>query len=479
MKAIFTTLLISAAALLNPTISAAQDLVRMREVVEMAVKKGQFAGSVLITQGDKVLFNRGYGLANREWNIANAPTTKFRIGSVTKQFTAAAILLLEERGKLKLTDSIKQYVPDAPAAWDGITIAHLLNHTAGLHNFTDLPAYQKIKIQQLQPADTLKIMRDLPLDFAAGSEFRYSNSGYVLLGQIIETVSGETYAKFLQTNIFKPLGMADSSVDSAAAILPSRASGYKYVQADEKTPPNLANADVINMSIPHAAGAIISTTHDLHRWQKALYGNKGAVKLLSESSLKKMLTPNKGGYALGVQVAEITSKNNTTGADKLVRRIEHGGGIDGFAAWLQYNESNALNVVVLGNIEGGLSGYIAGRLSAMSEGGLPYASLPFYLRGSMNKWDTSARMVLVRRQMWAVDIALEAGSHEFKFGSEDFRQIDFGGSDGQQSLNLASKPVLSIGGNNLKIDIPQSGNYRFNLNARDGYGPKLIVEQLR
>ena len=273
--------------------------------------------------------------------------------------------------------------------------------------------------------------------------------------------------------------MAHSSVDSAAAILPLRAVGYKFVQADEKTPFSLVNTDTINTAIPHTAGAIISTTHDLHHWQKAMYGGKWRSKLLSKSSLAKMLTVNKGGYSLGVQISEMPSKNATSGELKMVRRIKHGCGVDGFGAWMQYNESNAWNVVVLGNIEGALSGYLAGRVSAMSEDGLPYETTPFYLRGSVNKWDVGTRMVGINSHGRSVDVELDAGSHEFKFGSEDFRQIDFGGSEGVPLLGLGFARVLYIGGSNLKIKAPQAAKYRFSLNVRDACGPKVSVVQIR
>lgn len=481
MKPIVTLVAVAFAGtlgLFNGNTSNAQDVTRMREVVEATVKKGQFTGAVLITQGDRVLIDKGYGFANREWKQTNLPSTKFRIGSISKQFTAAAVLLLEERGKLLLSDSIKKYVPDTPAAWDGITIAHLFNHTAGLPNFTDLAAYQKVKMLEAQPADTLKLVRELPLDFAPGKDYRYSNSGYVLLGQIIETVTGESYGTFLQNNIFKPLGMADSSVDTSAVILPSRAAGYKYLQANEKAPPSLVNADVISMSVPHAAGAIISTTHDLHRWQKALYGAKDGRDVLSAASLKKMLAPNKAGYALGVQVIEKKQQNKATGDVTVHRVMEHGGGIDGFSAWMQYDEASALNVVVLGNIEGAPSGYLAGRLAAMTQGGLPYSTLPFYLRGTMNNWGISTPMVSAGSKIWAVETMLSAGGHEFKFGSEDFRQIDFGGGNGEPSIVVGTKNVLSIGGSNLKIEVSQAARYRFSLDVRDAYGPKLTVMKL-
>ena len=168
--------------LLLPFASFAQDAARMDTVVRSYVSAQKFMDSVLVARGDDVLFNKGYGSANLEWNIPNSPQTKFRLGSLTKQFTAASILLLEERGKLKIEDPVKKYLPDAPAAWDAITIFHLLTHTSGIPNFTSFPDYPSTEPFPTTPEKTVAHFRDKPLYFAPGEKWSYSNSGYVLLG---------------------------------------------------------------------------------------------------------------------------------------------------------------------------------------------------------------------------------------------------------------------------------------------------------
>src|SRR5262245_34658242 len=183
------------------------DPARMDQIAQSYVSNKQFMGSVLVARGSDLLFNKGYGSANLEWQIPNTPSTKFRLGSVTKQFTAASILLLEERGKMKVDDPVKKYMPDAPAAWDKMTISHVLTHTAGIPNFTSFPDYQSSEPFATTPEKLVARFRDKPLEFEPGDRMNYSNSGYVLLGYLIEKVSGQTYEKFLQDNIFTPLGM--------------------------------------------------------------------------------------------------------------------------------------------------------------------------------------------------------------------------------------------------------------------------------
>jgi CubicO group peptidase (beta-lactamase class C family) len=213
--------------------------------------------SVLVARGGDILINKGYGFANLEWNIANSPQAKFRLGSVTKQFTAAGILLLEERGKLKIDDPIKKYVTDAPAAWDKITIFHLLTHTSGIPNFTSFPDYASLEASPTTAEKLVSRFRDKPLDFQPGEQWSYSNSGYVLLGYLIEKISGQDYATFVQQNIFTPLDMKDSGYDSNSAIIPRRASGYATGHD------GLVNAGFVHMSVPFAAGGLYSTTEDL------------------------------------------------------------------------------------------------------------------------------------------------------------------------------------------------------------------------
>ena len=272
----------------------ADDVARMEEVIQARVKDSSFMGSVLVARDAEIVLNKGYGFANVEWQIANSPTTRFRLGSLTKQFTSASILLLEERGKLKIEDHIKQYVPDAPAAWDAITIYNLLTHTSGLPNYTALPDFATTMGTKVTPQQIVAKFRDRPLDFEPGTKMLYSNSGYIVLGLIIETVSGESYASFLQKNLFDPIGMKDSGYDSSTAISPRRASGYT------PGPDGPLNAAFLDMSIPYAAGALYSTTEDLLRWEKALFGGK----VLKAASLEKMTKPFKNDYALGVSVRQ-------------------------------------------------------------------------------------------------------------------------------------------------------------------------------
>ncbi len=249
------------------------------------VSQGRFSGSVLVAQGGKPVLSRGYGYADREWDIANTPDTKFRLGSITKQFTAMLILQLQQRGRLSVNDPVNKYVPDPPPAWQKITIHHLLSHTSGIPNFTSFPDYQKTMHAPSPPADTLARFRNRPLDFEPGSQWRYSNSGYVLLGYIIEKVTGRPYADVLREFILGPLEMEDSGYDMPQTLLKRRASGYA---------PGWKNAEYLNMTIPHAAGAMYSTILDLLKWDQALY----TEKLLPSAALAKMFTEVKSEYAL-------------------------------------------------------------------------------------------------------------------------------------------------------------------------------------
>lgn len=339
--------ILATAALAFASIAQAQDTARMDQIVQQRVDARQFMGSVLVARGDQVVFNKAYGSANLEWDIANTTTTKYRIGSITKQFTAASILLLEERGKLKVDDPVRKHFAEAPAAWDGITLKHLLSHTSGIPSFTSFPEYPKLKYYQTSVKDLVDLFKDKPLEFAPGEKWVYCNSGYVLLGYIIEKASGTSYADFVQANFFTPLAMKDSGYDSNTAVIAHRASGY--------TPSgeSLNNADFVHMSVPHAAGALYSTTEDLLRWQRGLYGGK----VLSAASLAKMTTPVKNDYALGLGVQ--------TGKQRL---YSHGGGIEGFNTHLAYYPDTQTTVVALGNVNGMAPSEITAKLGALMHG---------------------------------------------------------------------------------------------------------------
>jgi CubicO group peptidase (beta-lactamase class C family) len=326
----------------------AQDAARMDQVVQTFVANRSFMGSVLIARDAQVLLSKGYGSADLEWDVANSPRTKFRLGSLTKQFTAASILLLEERGKLSVNDPVKKYMPDAPASWDKITIRHVLTHTSGIPNFTSFPDYPKLEPFAATPAQLVARFCDKPLDFEPGEKWNYSNSGYVLLTYLIEKITGGSYEAFVRENIFTPLKMNDTGVDSNSAVIQHRASGYVLAKD------HFENAGFIHMSIPQGAGALYSTTEDLLKWEQGLFGGK----LLKPSSLEKMTTPFKQDYAFGLIV-------HTANGHKV---IEHGGGIEGFNTHLAYYPDDKLTVVVLGNVNGSAPGEIAGKLAALSRG---------------------------------------------------------------------------------------------------------------
>ena len=327
----------------------AQDVARMDQVIRAASEADEFSGSVLVARDGEILLDRGYGLANREWNVPNAGDTRFRLGSLTKQFTAVAILLLNERGLVDLDAPVKRYLPDAPAAWDQVTVRHLLTHTSGIADFTRFEDFEAQKTRPATTADLIARFRDRPLDFQPDARWAYSNSGYIVLTAIIEQVSGQTYADFVSANLFQPLGMADTGYDTHAAILARRASGYV------PSAQGIVNADYVDMSIPQGAGALYSTTRDLLKWEQGLFGGR----LLRPASLTALTTPYRNEYALGLRVAR--SDGHTL--------ISHNGAIEGFNTWLGYDADAHMTVVVLGNLNGPAPDRLGASLMTLAAGG--------------------------------------------------------------------------------------------------------------
>jgi CubicO group peptidase (beta-lactamase class C family) len=293
----------------------------------------QFSGAVLIARDGDILLSAGYGLAHRGWEIPNTPATKFRIGSVTKQFTGLAILKLQEEGRLSVEDAICTYLDECPAAWQPLTIRHLLTHTAGIPNLTDFPDYPETMSEPTTPAATMQRFADRPLEFEPGTSFAYSNSGYILLGIIIEAASGQPYAEYLQDNFFSPLGMENTGLDSNSRIIPQMAEGYANPQT---------RAAYVHMSVPYAAGALYSTVGDLYRWTVALHTGKVVSAEAWESMWENAYTfPDGSQYGYGL------SRNGPGGR----RWVGHGGGINGFASMVQYLPAERLTIVVLSNLE--------------------------------------------------------------------------------------------------------------------------------
>jgi CubicO group peptidase (beta-lactamase class C family) len=309
----------------------AQDVGRLSEVAQAYAKTGKFMGSVLVAQGDRILLDKGYGWANLDWRIPDAPDVKYRIGSVTKQFTAALVLLLQQDGKLNIEDPVSKYLPDLPAAWSKVTISQLLHQTAGIPNFTSSPAFIAWAAAPHGPKDFLSLVKDKPLQFEPGSRFSYSNSNYELLGAVIEAVTGKSYEEVLRARLIEPLGLSSTGLDADDLVLPRRASGYT------DGPKGLAYARSESMSVPWAAGAIYSTTHDLLAWEQGLY--RGRV--LSGRSLAAMTAPGLGEYGMGLFIEQHAGEP----------LFQHDGGVEGFASFLSWLPSRRIAVVVLSNDE--------------------------------------------------------------------------------------------------------------------------------
>jgi CubicO group peptidase (beta-lactamase class C family) len=305
---------------------------------------GQFNGSVLVGSDGEVVYSGGFGMANMEYDIPNSPNTKHRIGSITKQFTAALILQLVEEGKLELDKPISAYLPnyEGPAA-DVVTIHHLLNHSSGIPSYTSFPAFfQEQSRDPFTPVEFVKTFSDSVLQFTPGEKFAYNNSGYFLLGHIIEEVTGKSYEQVLQERILAPLDMKDTGYDHHATILKNRAAGY------EKRGNEYVNAPYLDMSIPYAAGSLYSTAEDLYKWDRALYEDK----ILSEASKELMFSPHivdgNAQYGYGWSIANLPVGKS---GDSLPI-VAHGGGINGFNT-LIIRLPEEENLIVLLNNTGG------------------------------------------------------------------------------------------------------------------------------
>ncbi len=290
-----------------------------------------FRGSVLIARNGKVLVRKGYGEADREKHLVNTAQTKFRIGSLTKQFTAVATLILQAQGKLNVHDRICTYLSECPATWQKITLHHLLTHTSGIPDFTRFPDYQTTQGSPSSPTQTIARFKDKPLNFQPGEKFSYSNSGYVVLGAIIERASGATYEAFLRDNIFVPLQMVNSGYDHNNGDL---AVGYR----DQTSVP----ADFIDMSIPYAAGGLYSTVEDLYRWDQALYTDKLIPKNLRDKMFTPFaLMPDNGGFGYGY--------GWVIGKEGHHLLVSHEGGINGFHSVIARYPNDKTVIIILGN----------------------------------------------------------------------------------------------------------------------------------
>jgi D-alanyl-D-alanine carboxypeptidase len=325
-------------------------------VVAGHFKADQPGATVIVTKDGKTLLRKGYGLANVEQKLPLQPDMTMRLGSITKQFTAVAILMLAEQGKLSLDDELGRFLPDYPAPGKKVTIAQLLNHTSGVASYTGMRSFPSEMHKDFTVAQMIDRFKDLPLDFAPGQDWIYSNSGYFLLGAIIEKVSGKPYADFMAEQIFKPLAMENSAYEGHERGKAFKASGYSI---SEK---GFVPTRVVSMTQPYSAGSLVSTVDDLARWDAAI----SSGKLLKAASWQRAFTgttlPNgkPTNYGYGWQVGTLQGEAT----------ISHGGGIPGFSTYAIRVPAKNVFVAVLTNADSGLvsSEMVASKVTAIAVG---------------------------------------------------------------------------------------------------------------
>ena len=326
MKKLFISfLLLPVACLAQKNISTLLD-----NYMQAQVNVNEFTGTVLVAKKGKIIYEKAFGMADREWNIPNTVQSKFEIGSLTKQFTSACILQLAEQGKLSLDDKLNKYFADFPKA-DSVTIHMLLTHTSGIKDYTQVPEFGKVATLPLEKDSLVALIKKQPFIFSPGTKWSYSSSGYFLLGYIVEKVSGKSYSDYVYNNVIQKAGLKNTCVNRWDSILLYRAKGYG------KTTGGWKNADYISMEGPNSAGAIISTIEDLYQWNNALFSNK----VISAASFSKMTTPYKEHYGYGLSI------------DSFQHHLEigHNGGINGFSSFLGRFPTDDVVVAGLSNDE--------------------------------------------------------------------------------------------------------------------------------
>jgi D-alanyl-D-alanine carboxypeptidase len=300
------------------------------------MQRFQIAGLTLaVVKDGEIVKARGYGYANLEMNVPAQEDNVYQIASVTKQFTATAIMMLVEENKINLDDKISQYIADLPLDWQNIKIHHLLTHTSGIVNYTELPEYGRRNLYPVSKEEVIKLVAKYPVEFQPGDAWKYSNTGYFLLGMIVEKVSGKSFQDFLKERIFTPLKMKSTSINDLNDVVKNRASGYNFLNSER------LNARYPDMSWVYAAGAINSTVTDLARWDAALY----TEQILTRKSLEQMWTPvtlNNGksfpyGFGWGV------------GIFNGHRVVGHNGGIPGFCSNITRFLDDDITVIIFIN----------------------------------------------------------------------------------------------------------------------------------
>jgi len=319
---------------------------KIEELIAAWAKNEKFNGTVLVAQNGHIVFQKGYGYKNAVTKEINNENTVFQIGSITKQFTSAVILRLQENKRLSIQDKLSKYFPELPFAGK-VSIENLLSHTSGIYNYTNDGDF--MKTEAVKPAThdkLLALFKDKPLEFEPGSKFSYSNSNYILLGFIIEKISGKPYEQVLHEMIFSPLQMGHSGFNFTALHSADKATGYFALSKTANTP-----AGIVDSSVSYAAGAIYTTAGDLYKWDRALY----TEKIISRASLKDAYSIRKGKYGLGWSIDSAYGK----------QVYQHGGGIFGFTSFIFRSPEEDICILLLDNQGDGTLEKIASGINAV------------------------------------------------------------------------------------------------------------------
>ena len=335
---ILATVIILAAGIqiLSAQTAGREDRAKKIDAVMAEVyKPGQPGAAIIVRKDGETIFRKGYGLADLELGVPIEPDMVFRLGSITKQFTAVSILMLAQEGKLGLQDEITKFLPDYPTQGRKITVEHLLTHTSGIQSYTDMAEWLPLWRKDFSVKELIDLFKDKPMQFEPGERWAYNNSGYILLGAIIEKVSGESYEHFVDGHIFKPLGMKSSTYGSTERVIPRRVPGYQMGKG------GFVNAPYLSMTQPYAAGSLLSTVDDLAVWSDAVFSGQ----LVKKEWLDKAFTPYKlkngesSGYGYGWMAADFSGH----------RSIEHGGGINGFTTYEMTFPEDRIFLAILTN----------------------------------------------------------------------------------------------------------------------------------
>lgn len=303
-----------------PAPASANDLVpEIDKYISAHVELGNFSGSVLIAKNGEILFEKSYGLANYEFDVPNTTQTRFEIGSMAKPFTAMGIMMLQKQGLLKVSEPLTKFIPDYPSG-EKITVHHLLTHTSGLPDLMSIPNIRELTKSKTPLETTIEKLKKQPMAFSPGTEYRYCNAGYVILGYVIEQVSGQSYGDFLRENIFEPLKMNNTGFNDPRTVVKNRAVGYTATQGEG----NLANAEYEDLSSVRGSAGLYSTVEDLYRWDRALY----TEQLVNEQTLDQIFTPSEGRrYGYGWVISQrfdhkmIWHDGTTTGFQSYIARF--------------------------------------------------------------------------------------------------------------------------------------------------------------